>query len=577
MGKEKTPIEQVKREFIDAKLKPLFKTYKNQTEKLLAETLEGYKVVITLKNLRKGQTPNAFDSHNPYTIDNIKLFINKNNIELILISDVYTNDREKLIFYCVKHGNIELSWSYLRSKKCCNCCKSENNKMNNESRRKQIELKKSLIIPRNTISFHQWCITYNRQDLLDRWDYELNENNPSYYPSGSNTKVWFKCPRGLHNSELKKICDIPTGKSKVVCNVCKSFGQWCLDNGKQDLLNRWDYELNKCSPYDINHGTIIRYYFKCPRGLHDSESKNLHSFAQGNTSLICLKCNSFAQWGIDKFGEDFLDKYWDYEKNDELGIDPWELTWGSRCKVWLICQEKDYHGSYPTPCGQFSSKEYGRGSGCQYCGTNKDFVHILDSLGTIHPIVFDVWSDENKTSPYDFSPNTHRKVLWKCENNIHKDFPRGIQRSSVARFKCPDCVRERDESFLQEKVRLHIESFGYTILHEHKCTIVPKNPKRKTNGTMPFDNEIVELKFIIEVMGKQHYKISNFTIMTARNNNTTPEYELHMQQVRDRYKRIFAKSRGYFYVEIPYWTDNKDEDWKKLIDNKVNDIIENCK
>jgi hypothetical protein len=129
-------------------------------------------------------------------------------------------------------------------------------------------------------------------------------------------------------------------------------------------------------------------------------------------------------------------------------------------------------------------------------------------------------------------------------------------------------VRERNESFLQEKVRLYIESLEYLILHEHKCTIVPINPKTKLK--LPFDNEIKELKLIIEVMGKQHYE--NGFYKKFKRKNTTPEYELHKRKLYDRYKRIFAKSQGYFYLEIPYWTDDKDKTWKKLIDEKIKDI-----
>jgi len=46
-----------------------------------------------------------------------------------------------------------------------------------------------------------------------------------------------------------------------------------------------------------------------------------------------------------------------------------------------------------------------------------------------------------------------------------------------------------------------------------------------------------------------------------------------MQKVRDRYKRIFAKSQGYFYLEIPYWTDDKEETWNKLIDDNIKQIL----
>ena len=50
------------------------------------------------------------------------------------------------------------------------------------------------------------------------------------------------------------------------------------------------------------------------------------------------------------------------------------------------------------------------------------------------------------------------------------------------------------------------------------------------------------------------------------------EEEFHKRKLYDRYKRIFAKSQGYYYLEIPYWTDDKNETWKKLINDKINEI-----
>ena len=44
------------------------------------------------------------------------------------------------------------------------------------------------------------------------------------------------------------------------------------------------------------------------------------------------KCNSFAYWGIDNICDDFLEKYWDYERNT---VDPWNVAYGSNKKVWI--------------------------------------------------------------------------------------------------------------------------------------------------------------------------------------------------------------------------------------------------
>jgi hypothetical protein len=101
-------------------------------------------------------------------------------------------------------------------------------------------------------------------------------------------------------------------------------------------------------------------------------------------------------------------------------------------------------------------------------------------------------------------------------------------------------------------------------LHEHNCNIIPINPK--TNYPLPYDNEIVELKLIIEVHGSQHYYKPTGT-------HFNKNFDLHKQKLYDRYKRIYAKSRGYYYLEIPFWTNDKKENWKKLINKKINEIL----
>lgn len=347
-----------------------------------------------------------------------------------------------------------------------------------------------------------------------------------------------------------------------------SFEQWCIKNNRQDILIRWDYDSNNCKPNKICYSTNKKYYFKCPKKIHKSELKLINSFVNGSEgSMDCNQCNSFAQWGIDNLGDDFLEKYWDYDKNI---IDPWELSYGSKTKVFIKCQEKTYHGSYPIKCNDFVND-----CRCLYCSPkNSSNIHVLDSLGTLYPEVLNLWSNKNKKSPYEYAPSNN-EVYWKCSEGKHKDFKRKITESIHYNFRCSECSRERDESFLQEKVRLYLESLNYTVLHEYKCSIIPQNPKIKNKlGRMPFDNEIVELKLILEVHGVQHYKLNTWYYKKAKKNNTTPEYELHRQKLHDRYKRIFAKSRGYFYLEIPYWTDDENETWKELINNKILSLSE---
>ena len=170
-----------------------------------------------------------------------------------------------------------------------------------------------MIMKIKTKSFCDWCIENNRKDLLDCWDYELNSILPNKINYSSGKSFYFLCPNRLHKSELKCIRDI-INRKMLICIECNSFYQWCIENTRQDLLERWDYELNKFSPKQISYGSKKRFYFKCPRGIHKSETFGILAITTNSTPCNCSECSSFGQWCIDNDRYDLLNR-WDYELN----------------------------------------------------------------------------------------------------------------------------------------------------------------------------------------------------------------------------------------------------------------------
>lgn len=183
------------------------------------------------------------------------------------------------------------------------------------------------------------------------------------------------------------------------------------------------------------------------------------------------------------------------------------------------------------------------------------------------------WSDKNAKSPFEIAKGCDDVIFIKCPNG-HANYQTTAYRYVFRTHFCPECVRLRDESFLQEKVRLYLEEiFGKNdIVHEYKCTICPVNPK--TNQKLPFDNEVISQKLIVEVMGLQHYKATSWTNSLAKKYNVTPSEIIEYQQEKDLYKKNYALSHGYYYLDIPYWTE-KDDKYKELIDNKLREM-ERC-
>lgn len=166
-------------------------------------------------------------------------------------------------------------------------------------------------------------------------------------------------------------------KMKTILKKGTSFKQWCIFNNRLDVLNRFNTSLNILSPDEFLHSTKNKYYFDCPRGIHSPELRDISNFTGGQEgSMRCNQCNSFAQWGIDNICEDFLEKYWDYEKNNKLGIDPWKLSYGSKIKVFVRCQNNVVHKSYDLNCSLFVHN----GNRCPKCSYSKGEAKLSEYL-----------------------------------------------------------------------------------------------------------------------------------------------------------------------------------------------------
>lgn len=326
---------------------------------------------------------------------------------------------------------------------------------------------------------------------------------------GKNNKKYWTCKCSCKNNSIKDYCDSNLKNGNVQscgCLVAEnnkkrgienqlSFYDWCIDNNFYNLLKRWDYDKNIISPKEIGFCVRKKIWLKCPRGIHESESYypcDQNRFYHEDPKLkqmgyMCSKCKSFAQWGIDNLKDDFLEKYWDYNKNT---VDPYIIPAHWNEKVYIKCQND--HDSYFVQCNNFT---YGN--------------------------------------------------------------------------RCPQCKQEAMTSKLQEKVNIYLQTKYNTILHEYGCSIIATNIK--TGRKLPFDNEIKDIKLIIEVMGIQHYEITGYVKLSAKRSHVTPEDELYEMQWRDDFKKKYALKQGYEYLAIPYWYEKNDE-YINIIDNKIKEI-----
>ena len=224
-------------------------------------------------------------------------------------------------------------------------------------------------------------------------------------------------------------------------SIIKTFHDWCIENNRMDLDERFDVDLNKCTTSDIGYKSGVKYYFKCPRGIHESELHTISAITSKPDMFVkCKKCISMAQFIIDNFGEDCLLRKWS-TKNIKS---PWDIAAGSTQKIWLNCDNKDYH-VYEQCAGSLKL-----GLGCPYCNNKK--IHPLDSLGALYPEVIDRWSDKNEKSPYEYAPHSSKRIWLKCPYGKHEDYSQTVANAVKYHFNCPRCkyenmgIRKRGEN-----------------------------------------------------------------------------------------------------------------------------------
>ena len=291
-------------------------------------------------------------------------------------------------------------------------------------------------------TFYDWCIENNMEKWLMSWDYEKNTKTPKETGFSLCKPFYFKCDCEKHKSFTRYIDSITKHKSEYYCVYCNSFQEWCVKNYKNEWLDNWDYEKNKISPLEVSYATPKKYYFKCPRNIHESQQYKISRIVEINQEFKCKDCNSIGQFMIDNLGEDAIEKYWSI-KNEKS---PFEIQKRSANHIWIKCTNTEYHED-----SRVLSSNFVKGDRCSYCSTHSKKVDKKDSIGFLKPESIKLWSDKNKKTPFDFRPKANTKVWWKCGCGKHDDYSRTIQSQFLLNFTCPSCEKEKNAQVIKIK------------------------------------------------------------------------------------------------------------------------------
>lgn len=99
--------------------------YSDANEYLIFKDKDGYMYSSTWTNLKQNTNLSIVYKNNPYSIQNIKLWIKNNAIGYELLSTEYVNNHDKLLFKCPKGHKFEANWNSFKNGSRCPYCSNK--------------------------------------------------------------------------------------------------------------------------------------------------------------------------------------------------------------------------------------------------------------------------------------------------------------------------------------------------------------------------------------------------------------------------------------------------------------------
>ncbi len=213
---------------------------------------------------------------------------------------------------------------------------------------------------------------------------------------------------------------------------------------------------------------------------------------------------------------------WNWEKNNELGFNPKELTCGSHKKTWWKC--KNGHD------WQASIANRSNGNGCPYCA-GQWVIQGETDLESNDAFLTQEWlANENlPLTPQTISWKSNKKVWWQCSSCGNKWQATVVNR--VNGRGCPKCYSRNQTSFPEQAIFYYIFKNYPDAINRFKDTFL---------DGMELDIYIPSKKIAIEYDGAAWHSSSR-------------------SQQRENKKHLLCKNKGILLIRIK---ENVEEEYK---------------
>ncbi len=329
-----------------------------------------------------------------------------------------------------------------------------------------------------------------RPDLAKEWLFTKNGSlSPSMVTSGSNKKVWWKCP--VCNGEYQaRIADRVDSTGCPYCAGKKVlFGFNDLESLRPDLAAEWHPTKNgDLTPSDVTCGSNIKVWWMCSSG-HEWETRVISRALQGYGCPYCSGSQVIVgETDLATTNPELVNGWWDFDKNSEIGLSPKEVSRGSKTVVWWRCPKGH---SFKQPIHKRTSRKLS----CPVC-TGHLTVSGINDFATLFPEVAKEWhpTKNGDLKPSDFSKKNGRRVWWQCQYG--HEWEQSIKERANG-LGCPFCSSRRLTSFSEQAIFYYVKKLYPDAVNRYKDIF--------DNG-MELDIYIPSIKFAIEFDGGYWHK-----------------------------------------------------------------------
>ncbi len=178
----------------------------------------------------------------------------------------------------------------------------------------------------------------------------------------------------------------------------KSFEEYCIENGKNNLIDEWDYEKNApLMPHDVGYASSKKVAWQC-KNRHQWDAIIANRVRWSNCPYCAGKKVCKENCLATLFP--LVAKEWDYEKNAPMT--PAEVTTGTSKKVWWMCPKGHSYEASVHSRAHLQTQ-------CPYC-MNQRVLAGYNDLATTRPDLAKEWDyDKNDFLPSEIVAGSKKK------------------------------------------------------------------------------------------------------------------------------------------------------------------------